>query len=212
MSVTSRVYDPKEELWNVITHGFGLLMSITGLTVLVVVSSLHHSVWHIVGNSIYGASLVILYFASTAYHAAKRPSLKVRLNVFDHAAIYVLIAGTYTPLMLVTLRGPWGWSIFGVEWGLAIAGIVLKLFYTGRYDRISTLAYVAMGWLALVAIYPLVMNLSSGGLFWLFAGGIFYSAGAVFYLWHRLNYNHAIFHVFVLLGSISHFICIFFYV
>ena len=162
--------------------------------------------------SIFGASMVILYLASTTYHSAKIQKIRIRLNVFDHAAIYVLIAGTYTPLMLVTLRGPWGWSIFGVEWGLAIVGIILKLFFAGRYDKISTLAYVLMGWLALIAIYPLFLNLPVGGLIWLLAGGVFYSVGAAFYLWNKLDYNHAIFHVFVLLGTISHFICIFFYV
>jgi hemolysin III len=212
MKVTTRIYDPKEEFWNVLTHGMGLFFSIAGLTLLVVFASLYESVWHIVSYSIYGASMVILYMASTMYHAAKKPTLKIRLNVFDHAAIYVLIAGTYTPLMLVTLRGPWGWSIFGIEWGLAITGIILKLFFAGRYDKISTLAYVLMGWLAIVAIYPLIVNLALGGLIWLLIGGIFYSIGAVFYLWHKLNYNHAIFHVFVLLGTLSHFICIFFYV
>jgi hemolysin III len=211
MSVSSRFYDPKEELWNVITHAFGLFLSIGALSLLVVFSSLNGTVWHIVSYSIYGASLVILYFASTVYHAAKKPSLKIKLNVFDHAAIFVLIAGTYTPFLLVTLRGPWGWTLFGIQWGLAIAGIILKLFYTGRFDKLSTLVYLAMGWLVVIAIYPLVINLALGGLLWLLAGGIFYSVGAGFYLWHKLPYNHAIFHVFVLLGSISHFFSVFFY-
>jgi len=212
MSATTRYYDPKEELWNVITHAFGLLLSLAGLSLLVVFSSLYDTVWHIVSFSIYGASLVLLYFASTVYHAAKRPKWKIRLNVLDHAMIYVLIAGTYTPLMLVTLRGPWGWSIFGVEWGMAITGIILKLFFTGKYDKISTLAYVVMGWIAVIAIYPLVINMSLGGLIWLLIGGIFYTVGAGFYLWNKLKFNHAIFHVFVLLGSLSHFVCIFWYV
>ena len=211
MQATTRFYDPNEEFWNVITHGIGLLLSLVALSLLVVFASLNGTVWHIVSYTIYGVSLVTLYLASTAYHAAKRPKLKIRLNVFDHAAIYVLIAGTYTPLMLVTLRGPWGWSIFGVEWGLALTGIILKLFFTGRFDKVSTMAYVLMGWLAVIAIYPLVIHLSLGGLIWLFVGGIFYTVGAGFYLWNRLNYNHTIFHVFVLLGSFSHFVCIFWY-
>lgn len=212
MAVTTRFYDPKEEFWNVLTHGVGLALSLVAVSLLVVFSSLHDTVWHIVGNSIFGASLVILYSASTFYHAAKKPKIKIKLNVFDHAAIYVLIAGTYTPFTLVTLNGPWGWSIFGVIWGLAISGIILKLFYTGKYDKISTLAYVLMGWLVVVGVYPLVMNLATWGLVWLILGGLFYTVGAVFYLWHRLPYNHAIFHVFVLLGSISHFFSVFFYV
>jgi hemolysin III len=212
MSVTTRFYDPREEFWNVLTHGFGLALSLAAVSLLVVFSSIYGTVWHIVGNSIFGASLVILYTASTVYHAASRPKWKIRLNVFDHAAIYVLIAGTYTPYMLVTLNGPWGWSLFGVIWGLAITGIVLKLFFTGRFDKISTLAYVLMGWLVVVGIYPLVMNLEVWGLIWLLAGGIFYTVGAVIYLWHKLPYNHAIFHVFVLLGSICHFVSVFWYV
>lgn len=212
MGASTRFYDPKEEFWNVLTHGFGLALSLAALSLLVVFSSLNDTVWHIVSNSIYGASLVVLYFASTVYHAARKPKVKIKLNVFDHAAIYVLIAGTYTPYTLVTLRGPWGWSFFGVIWGLAIAGVVMKLFYTGRFDKLSTLTYVLMGWLVIVGIYPLVMNLSTWGLIWLFVGGFFYTVGAVFYLWHKLPFNHAIFHVFVLLGSISHFISVFWYV
>ena len=212
MAIQSKAYDPKEEFWNVLTHGFGLVLSFAALSLLVVFSSLYQSVWHIVSYSIYGASLVILYGASTSYHAAKRPKLKLRLNVFDHAAIYVLIAGTYTPFTLVTLRGAWGWSLFGVIWGLAIIGIVFKLFYTGRFDKLSTTIYVLMGWLVLIAVYPLVVNLSVSGLIWLLAGGLFYTTGAIFYLKNSMPYNHAIFHVFVLLGSISHFIAVFFYV
>lgn len=212
MSITSKTYDPSEELWNVITHGFGLILSISALVLLIVFSSLNLTAWHIVSYTIYGASLVILYLASTTYHMSKRPKLRLRLNVFDHSAIYVLIAGTYTPILLVTLRGPWGWSLFGVVWGFALTGIILKLFYTGRFDKLSTLMYVFMGWLALIAVYPLVMNFSTPGLIWLLVGGLFYTVGAIFYLKNSLKFNHAIFHVFVLLGSISHFICIFFYV
>jgi hemolysin III len=212
MAIQSKIYEPKEELWNVVTHGFGLLLSLVALTLLVVFSSLYQSVWHIVSFSIYGASLVLLYLASTTFHISKKPKLRLRLNVFDHSAIYLLIAGTYTPLLLVTLRGPWGWSLFGVVWGMAVTGIILKLFFTGRFDKISTLAYVVMGWLALIAIYPLVLNLAVPGLIWLLIGGIFYTIGAFFYLRNKMAYNHAIFHVFVLLGSISHFCCIFLYV
>ena len=212
MSITSRTYDIKEEFWNVLTHGMGLLLSIAATVLLIVFSSLNLSVWHIVSFSIYGASLIILYLASTTYHMSKRPKLRLRLNVFDHSSIYLLIAGTYTPFLLVTIRGPWGWSLFGVVWGMAIIGIILKLFYTGRFDKISTLAYVVMGWLALIAVYPLVMNLATPGLIWLLMGGIFYSIGALFYLRNSMKCNHVIFHVFVLLGSISHFISIFFYV
>jgi hemolysin III len=212
MNIQARTYGRKEELWNVITHGIGLLLSLAALSLLVVFSSLYDTVWHIVSFSIYGTSLVLLYLASTSFHLARKPKRRLLLNVFDHSAIYLLIAGTYTPFMLVTLRGPWGWSIFGVIWGLALVGIVFKIFFAGRFDKVSTIAYVVMGWLALIAVYPLVTSLSAPGLIWLLIGGIFYSIGAFFYLKHKIPFNHTIFHVFVLLGSISHFVCIFFYV
>ncbi|MBT8219083.1 MAG: hemolysin III family protein [Bacteroidia bacterium] len=212
MKTVSYKYDHKEEFWNVLTHAFGIVLSVAALSFLVIYSSLYLTVWHIVSYSIYGASLVLLYSASTAYHSSKNPKIRHRLNIFDHSAIYLLIAGTYTPLLLVTLRGPWGWSLFGVVWGIAILGIVFKLFYTGKYNRISTLAYIGMGWIAVIAIHPLIMNLAVPGLIWLLLGGLFYTVGAVFYLQDKMSYNHAIFHVFVLLGSISHFLCIFLYV
>ena len=212
MSILARDYSKKEEFWNILTHGFGLILSIAALVLLVVYSSLYESVWHIVSFSIYGATLVILYAASTLFHSAKNKTTRLRLNVFDHSSIYLLIAGTYTPFLLVTLRGPWGWSLFGVIWGLAIIGVVVKLFFTGRFDKISTAVYVLMGWLIIIAIKPLIENLSPDGLFWLTAGGISYSIGAALYLIKKIPYNHAIFHVFVLIGSICHFIAIFFYI
>jgi len=205
-------YDPKEEKLNVITHAIGLVLSIVALVLLVVFASLEGTVKHIVSFSIYGASLIVLYSASTIYHYSQRPKLRKRLNIFDHAAIYVLIAGTYTPFTLVVLKGWVGWTIFGVSWGLALVGIILKLFFTGRYDKISTFAYVLMGWLIIFAIKPLVQNLPFEGLMWLLAGGIFYTVGAALYSIKRMKYNHAIFHIFVLLGSFAHFIAIFFYV
>jgi len=205
-------YEPKEEKFNVISHAIGLGLSIVGLVLLVVYASIYGSAWHIVSFSIYGASLIVLYLASTFYHYSQSPKLRHRLNIFDHSAIYVLIAGTYTPFTLVVLNGWVGWTIFGVSWGLAIAGIILKLFFTGKYDKISTFAYVLMGWVVIFAIKPLVENLPFEGLMWLLAGGIFYTVGAVLYSIKKLKYNHAIFHIFVLLGSFAHFIAVFFYV
>ena len=205
-------YEKKEEKLNVISHGIGLILSIVALVLLVVYASMYGSAWHIVSFSIYGASLIVLYSASTFYHYVQSPKLRHRLNIFDHAAIYVLIAGTYTPFTLVVLKGWVGWTIFGVSWGLAILGVVLKLFYTGKYDKISTVAYVLMGWLIIFAIKPLVTNLSFEGLMWVFSGGLFYTIGALLYSIKRIRYNHAIFHIFVLLGSFSHFIAVFFYV
>lgn len=205
-------YDPKEEKLNVITHAIGLVLSIVALVLLVVFASLEGTAKQIVSFSIYGVSLIVLYSASTFYHYSKKPKLRKRLNIFDHAAIYVLIAGTYTPFTMVVLKGWVGWTIFGVSWGLALAGIILKLFFTGKYDKISTIAYVLMGWLIIFAIRPLIQNLDFNGLMWLLAGGIFYTVGALLYSIKNLKYNHAIFHIFVLLGSFSHFIAIFFYV
>ncbi len=205
-------YDPKEEKLNVISHAFGLVLSIIALVLLVVFASLEGSAWHIVSFSIYGASLIVLYAASTFYHNSKTPKLRYRLNIFDHASIYVLIAGTYTPFTLVVLDGWVGWTIFGVSWGLALTGVILKLFFIGKYDRISTIAYVLMGWLIVFAIKPLVQNLPIEGLLWLLGGGISYTVGAILYSIKKIKYNHAIFHIFVLLGSFCHFIAVFFYV
>lgn len=207
-----RDYSAQEEKWNVITHGFGLLLAIVGLVLLIVQSSIHKDAWHIVSFSIYGTSLVVLYAASTFFHASKPGKLRKRLNIFDHASIFFLIAGTYTPFVLVTLRGNWGWSIFGVVWGLAIIGIILKLFYTGRFEKISTTIYLILGWIIIIAIKPLTNSFPTEGLFWLGLGGVSYSIGAGFFLWNKIPFNHAIFHVFVLIGSISHFFAVYFYI
>jgi len=206
-------YSKKEELWNIITHGIGLFLAIIGSIILIIDASINKTVWHIVSFSIYSFSLILLYSASTLYHSwpAESPK-KYKLNVFDHSAIYILIAGTYTPFVLVTLRGLWGWSVFGVIWGLAIAGIILKFFYIGRFKVLSTLFYVLMGCLIIIAIKPLLENLEPKGLNLLLLGGISYCLGAAFYLFRNIPYNHAIFHVFVLVGSLLHFLSIYFYV
>lgn len=209
---TIKFYDRKEEILNIITHGIGIVLSIIALVLLVYYANKTGTVWHVVSFSIFGSSLILLYSASTIYHASKNPQWREKLNIIDHSAIYVLIAGTYTPFCLVTLNGTVGWIIFGVSWGIALVGIVLKLFYTGRYERASTVAYVLMGWIIIFAVKPLVENLPVNGLIWLLMGGIFYTIGAVLYSFKKLKYNHAIFHVFVLLGSFSHFMAIFFYV
>lgn len=212
MNVNARYYSKAEEIINVVTHGIGFLLSIAALTLLVVFASLEGTALHIVSFSIYGASLVVLYFASTAFHISRNQKIRNRLNIFDHASIYLLIAGTYTPFALVTLNGAWGWSIFGVVWGMAIIGIILKFYFTGRFNTLSTLLYVFMGWIILIAISPLTTSLPFGGLMWLFAGGLSYTIGAVFFLMNRLPYNHAIFHVLIVAGSICHFVAVFWYV
>ncbi len=212
MGTDAKQYPANEEKLNVLTHGIGLLLSVVALVVLVVYASLEGTVWHVVSFSIYGASLVILYFASTAFHWAENQKIRNRLNVFDHASIFLLIAGTYTPFLLVTLNGPWGWSIFGVVWGVAAAGIVLKFFFAGRFNFLSTIIYVIMGWIIVIAIKPLMAALPFPGLMWVLAGGLSYSVGAVFFLLDKMPYNHAIFHVFVLVGSACHFVAVFWYV
>jgi len=205
-------YSPIEESINVYSHVFGIICSIVGLIALIIHSSLHGTTWHIVSFTIFGVSLVVLYSASTAYHSSKKPMIRNRLRVFDHASIYVLIAGTYTPFTLVTLNGVVGWTIFGITWAMAIAGIIIKLFFTGYFDKTSTAMYLFMGWMIVFAIQPLIDNLPTAGLSWLVAGGISYTLGAIIYSIKRIPLNHAIFHIFVLTGSFCHFIAVYFYV
>jgi hemolysin III len=205
-------YPTTEEKINILTHGLGLLLSIAALVLLIIHASTHGTARHIVSFTIFGASMILLYSASTLYHYSQKPDIRRKLNILDHASIYVLIAGTYTPFTLITLKGWLGWTIFGITWGIAIIGVFFKLFYTGRFDKISTIAYVAMGWIIIFAVKPLIENLPLNGLYWLLAGGIFYTIGAVLYSVKKIKFNHAIFHVFVLLGSFSHFMAIYFYV
>ncbi len=212
MKYNARQYSNTEELLNVITHGLGFLLSVAALVILIVFASLRGDAWHIVSFTIYGVTLATLYLASTLFHMTRKQSLRNKLNIFDHAAIYLLIAGTYTPFLLVTIRGPWGWSLFGVIWGLAILGIIMKLFYIGKYDILSALIYVIMGWLIIIAIEPMNANLPPAAMWWLLGGGIAYTVGMVFYLLNKIPYNHAIFHIWVLLGSFAHFFTVFFYV
>ena len=198
---------PFEELLNAITHGLGVFASAAGGAVLITLAALWGDVWHVVGTSVFVGSLILLYTASTVYHAipVAWERARQRLRVFDHCAIYVLIAGTYTPFALVGLRGPWGWSLFIASWALAAAGIVFKLFFTGRFNLLSTLLYVAMGWLILIAVKPLMAALGTPTLTWIVAGGLAYTGGTVFYLSRRIPYGHAIWHLFVLAGSVCHF-------
>lgn len=207
MSTAHSPQRPFEELANALTHGLGAVASAAGGAVLITLAALWGDAWHVVGASVFVASLVLLYTASTVYHAvpAAWTRARQRLQVFDHCAIYVLIAGTYTPFTLVGLRGPWGWSLFAAVWALAAAGIVFKLFYTGRFTFASTMLYIGMGWLVVVAIKPMIAALPAATLAWLVAGGVAYTAGTVFYLSKRIPYAHAIWHLFVLAGSVCHF-------
>lgn len=201
----------RQEIANSVTHGIGTALSVAGLTLLVVLASLRGSTRDVVSVAVYGTTLVLLYLASTLYHAIQHEGAKRILKILDHSAIFLLIAGTYTPFTLISLRGPWGWSLFGTIWGLAVIGVVLKLFFTGRYERLSTGVYLLMGWIIMVAIRPLASALPAGGLLLLFLGGVAYSAGVIFYVQKR-TYSHAVWHLFVILGSLCHFFSVLFFV
>ena len=195
-----------EEIANSISHGIGMALAVAGVTLLVTFGALYGTVWHIVSFAVFGASMIILYLASTLYHGVSKPSLKAKLNKFDHSAIYILIAGSYTPISLISLRGWVGWTVFGLIWSLAIAGIVFKIwFYTPKWKNLSTLLYVAMGWLVLFAIVPVIQQVPNTSLWFLFAGGLSYTGGVVFYLFPKIPFFHLVFHLFILGGSICHF-------
>lgn len=207
-----KYYDFLEEKINVITHAIGIFLSIIALVLLLITANSIGNIWHVVSFSVFGGSLILLYTASTFYHASKKPKSRKRMNIFDRASIYFLIAGTYTPFALVTLQGKIGWWLFALNWSLAFIGVIFQFFFSGKHDRISTIMYVFMGWIIIFAVIPLINNLGIEGSLWLLYGGVFYTIGAVFYSISRIKYNHAIFHVFVLLGSFSHFISIYKYV
>lgn len=199
----------RQEWANTLTHALGLLLSLGGAVVLMNAAARSRDGWQITSAAVYSATLILLYASSTLYHASNS---KPALQKFDHAAIFLLIAGSYTPFVLVTLRGPWGWSLFGVVWGLAVVGVCLKFWFAGRFKLASTLIYLGMGWLVLIAIRPLIAALPSAGFAWLVAGGACYSLGTVFYLWKRLPYQHAIWHLWVLAGSVGQWIAVYGYV
>lgn len=205
-------YSVGEELANGITHGVGIVLAIAGLTVMTAFAALKGDVWHVVACSIFGATLILAYAASTLYHSISAARLKPMLRALDHSSIFLLIAGTYTPFMLVNLRGPWGWSLFAVIWSLALLGIVARLLLKGRLHGLVVGLYIAMGWAIVVAVQPMLQHVEPGGLVLLAAGGVAYTAGVPFYKWKSLPYNHAIWHGFVLLGSALHYFAVLFYV
>ena len=207
----SRVQSLGEEIANSVIHGVGALAALVGLPFLVVTAVSHGGVAQVVGNSIYGATLVLVYVTSTLYHALARNRAKLVFRVLDHSAIYLLIAGTYTPITLGVLRGVWGWSLFGVVWGLAVLGVALTGTLGVRLPRLSMAVYIGMGWLAVVAVKPLITQMPVPGLVWLLAGGLCYTGGTVFYGWQRPRYQHAIWHLFVLAGSGCHFFAVLWY-
>lgn len=205
-------YDKKEEILNAITHGIGAGLAIAALVILVVFAAMRGDAWRVVSFSIYGSTMIILYLSSTFYHAFTIPKVKTIFKFFDHASIYLLIAGTYTPFLLVNLRGPWGWSLFGVIWGLAIAGIVFKAYFVHRFNKLATMIYILMGWMIVIAMKKMIQTIDLGGIIWLVGGGLAYTVGTIFYLKKSIKYFHAIWHLFVLGGSICHFFAILLYV
>jgi len=205
-------YSLAEEIAHATTHGVGLALSLVALVVLVVLAGSRGDPWLIVSSAIYGTTLVLLYAASTLYHALSAPRAKGVFRTLDHAAIYLLIAGTYTPFTLTTLRGGWGFTLFGLVWGLAAFGIVMESVAKRRLKVVSIVLYLGLGWVGAVAIKPLLQAMPPGGIALLLLGGLAYSGGVVFYVWRRLPYHHAVWHVLVLVGSACHFFAVLFYV
>lgn len=205
---TKRKYSTGEEIANAITHGIGALLAIAALVILVVVAAMRGTVWHVVSFSVFGSTLVLLYFSSTLYHSITHVRAKHIFHKFDHISIYLLIAGTYTPFCLTVLRGWVGWTVFGVVWGCAIIGTVVKAITVGKHVKLSTLLYVLMGWVIVLAFKPLYEAMTFNGLALLIAGGLSYTAGTIFFLRDHVKYNHSAWHLFVIGGSVLHFFAV----
>ena len=200
--------DFRDELASALTHGLGAVAALAGGAVLITLAAIYGNGWQLGTAIVYSITLLLLYVASTLYHAIPHAGAKARLQVFDHCAIYLLIAGTYTPITLIGLRGPWGWGLFIAIWALAVAGVAFKLFFTGRFKLLSTGIYIAMGWLVVVALKPMLHALDAFTLGWLLAGGLFYTLGTYFYQRDSVRYFHAVWHLFVLAGSVCHFVAV----
>lgn len=205
-------YSPAEEIAHGVSHGIGIVLAIAGLAVLVTRAALAGDGWQVTAGAVYGTTLILLYTASTLYHSIPLPRAKRVLRALDHSAIYLLIAGTYTPFTLGPLRGPWGWALFALVWAGALGGIVFKSLATGRARVISVMIYLALGWAAVVAAGPLAATVAPGGLALLFSGGLCYTAGLLFFAWKRLRFHHFVWHLCVLAGSVLHYFAILLYV
>jgi len=202
-------YNLREEIAHSITHGIGAFLAIVGMVILIIHAAAYGSARHILSCSIFGASLILLYTASTLYHGIQRPTIKKVLRIVDHSSIYLLIAGTYTPFTLLNLKGAWGWSLFGVVWGIALLGIILQFTPLRKFKYVRLVLYITMGWAAVVAIKPLAASVPLNAFMLIVAGGLAYTVGIIFYLWRRLPYHHAIWHLFVLSGSSLHYLAVF---
>ncbi|SFL43368.1 hemolysin III [Gracilibacillus orientalis] len=205
-------FSVREEIANSITHGIGMALSIAGLVILIVYSSLYGTVWHIVSFTLFGVTMVLLYTSSTLLHSLPKGKAKNVFEILDHSSIYFFIAGSYTPFLLVVVRGWEGWTLFGIIWTLAIGGTVFKAFFVKKFLFFSTILYVLMGWMITFAWQPLVNNMHPNGMLLLVIGGLLYTVGAIFYVWRGFNYHHALWHLFVLAGSITHFFAVLLYV
>ncbi|MFD4928827.1 hemolysin III family protein [Peribacillus butanolivorans] len=208
----THIYTKKEEVVNAITHGVGVLLSIVALVFLIIFSVQKGSAWHVVISVIYGVSMLLLYVSSTLVHSFPAGKTKDLFEIFDHSAIYLFIAGTYTPIMLLVIQGTLGWTLLGIVWGVAVIGVVFKAFFVKKFLFLSTILYIAMGWLIVIAWGPLSAAMPSTGIQLLVAGGLLYTFGAVFYVWRGFPYHHAVWHLFVLAGSVAHFFAVLFYI
>lgn len=200
----------REEVVNSITHGIGALLSIVALIALVILADKNGDIWHTVSYSIYGVTLILLYLSSTLYHSFSKPRIKNLFARLDHVSIFMLIAGTYTPILLINIRGPWGWTLFGIIWGIALVGAVIRSIYVHRFRKLMVAVYLLMGWMFVLAGKQIYLNMPSQSILFLVLGGIAYSVGVVFYMWRKLPYSHGIWHLFVLAGSVLHFFAIYF--
>lgn len=208
----THIYSRKEEIVNAFTHGIGVIFSIVALVMLIIFSAQQGSAWHVVTTTVYGSSMLLLYMSSTLVHSFPEGKVKDLFEIFDHSAIYIFIAGTYTPIMLLVVRGAMGWTLLGIVWGVAAVGVVFKAFFVKRFLYLSTVLYIAMGWLIILAWGPLSSSLPLEGLQLLITGGLLYTFGAVFYVWRAFPYHHAVWHIFVLAGSATHFFAVLLYV
>lgn len=209
---TTHTFYKGEEIANAITHGIGALLSIAALVLLIVFASIEGTAWHVVSFTIYGVTMLLLYISSTLVHSLPKGKAKDLFEIFDHSSIYLFIAGTYTPILLVAIQGTLGWTLFGVIWGIAIVGVLFKAFFTKKFLVLSTVFYVLMGWLIVLAWQPLTEVLHPNGITLLVVGGVFYTLGSVFYVWRGFRYHHMIWHLFVIAGSTAHFFTIFIYI
>lgn len=205
---TTQPFTKKEEIANAITHGIGALLSVAALVLLIVYAAIEGNAWHVVSFTIFGATMLLLYTSSTLLHSFKPGKVKDLFEIFDHSSIYFFIAGTYTPFVLIAVQGGLGWTLFGIVWGLAIAGTVFKTFFVKKYMHASTFLYILMGWLIVFAWSPLSTSMSAEGLRFLVVGGVLYTVGAIFYMWRGFRYHHAVWHIFVLAGSVAHFFAV----